>query len=81
MEIKSSKQIEEMSLREFVFFLNSLTTTELYKQFPGEFHVLKASDSVHESVDKVVAKRTLVEGVPELAYHGGMDLSRHYLYL
>jgi len=30
---------------------------------------------------RINGKRTLVEGVPELAYHGGMDLSRHYLYL
>lgn len=55
MIMKTAEEIKAMTLREFVFFLNSLTTTELHVQFPGRFHVLKASDSVTESSMNMLA--------------------------
>jgi hypothetical protein len=49
-----------MPLDKYVFWLNSMTTTELHKEFPGEFHVLKASDSVDESVKNVLANDAIL---------------------
>jgi hypothetical protein len=58
--MKTPDEIKAMTLREFVFFLNSLTTTELHKQFPGRFHTLKASDSVTESSMNMLANDAIL---------------------
>lgn len=58
--MKTPDEIKAMTLREFVFFLNSLTTTELHGQFPGRFHVLKASDSVTESSMNLLANDAIL---------------------
>ena len=58
--MKTPEEIKAMTLREFVFFLNSLTTSELYRQFPGRFHMLKASDSIKESAMNMLANDAIL---------------------
>jgi hypothetical protein len=58
--MKTAEEIKAMTLREFVFFLNSLTTTELIRQFPHRFHLLSASDSVEKSANKMVANDAIL---------------------
>jgi len=58
--MKTKEEIKAMSLREFVFFLNSLTTTELIRQFPHRFHLLSGSDSVQESSTKLLANDAIL---------------------
>jgi hypothetical protein len=58
----TDKQIIEKlkPLNEFVFWLNSMTTTELIKEFPTRFHLLDARDSVTESVNKYLANDAIL---------------------
>lgn len=58
--MKTKEEIQAMTLREFVFFLNSLTTTELIHQFPHRFHLLNASDSIEQSANKMVANDAIL---------------------
>ena len=51
---------EKMTLSEYVFWLHSMTTTELILQFPKEFHLLSAGDSTDESVKKVLANDAIL---------------------
>lgn len=58
--MKTPEEIDAMTLREFVLFLNSLTTTELIHQFPHRFHLLNARDSVEQSANKMVANDAIL---------------------
>lgn len=58
--MKTPDEIKAMTLREFVFFLNSLTTTELIRQFPFRFHLLSGSDTVEQSANKLVANDAIL---------------------
>jgi len=60
MKTLTQEQIIEMPLDEYIFWLNSMTTPELHEQFPGEFHVLKASDNQNESVTNLLANDAIL---------------------
>ena len=49
-----------MSLTDFVFFLNSLTTVELHQQFPNTFNKLSSAYGVHETVKKSLANDAIM---------------------
>jgi len=54
------EEIEKMPLDKYIFWLNSMTITELHKEFLGEFYVLKASDSKDESVMNILANDAIL---------------------
>jgi hypothetical protein len=58
--MKTQEEIDAMTLREFVFFLNSMTTTELIRQFPGRFHLLSARESIQESSMNLLANDAIL---------------------
>ena len=58
--MKTPDEIKGMTLREFVFFLNSMTTTELIHQFPYRFHLLSATDSREQSVNKLIYNEAIL---------------------
>ena len=54
------KQKEKMSLSKYIFWLNSMTTVELIKEFPNRFHILNAKDSQDESVLKIISNQAIL---------------------
>jgi len=48
------------TLSEYVSWLNSMTTTELLKEFPGEFHLLDAGESPAGCVTKILANDAIL---------------------
>jgi len=60
MKTLTKEQINKLPLDKYIFWLNSMTTPELHEQFPGEFHVLKASDNQNESVTNLLANDAIL---------------------
>lgn len=48
------------TLSEYVSWLNSMTTPELIKEFPGQFHTLNAKESSAECVKKMLANDAIL---------------------
>ena len=58
--MKTKEQIDKMPLDKYIFWLNSMTTAELHKEFPGEFNKLKAGDSQGETVKNMLANDAIL---------------------
>jgi acyl carrier protein len=43
--VEQGGSAEEMSLRDYVLWLNSMTLTELIQSIPNTFHILSSTDS------------------------------------
>lgn len=49
-----------MTTRDFVLWLNSMTTAELVQEFPNTFHYLNASDGVEGTANKMIANDAIL---------------------
>lgn len=54
------KPKKKRTLSEFVSWLNSMTTTELIKEFPGQFHDLRVGDSQSSTVTRILANDAIL---------------------
>jgi hypothetical protein len=48
------------NVREFVLKLNSMTSTELRKEFPNTFHELSPNDDIPITVQKMLANDAIL---------------------
>lgn len=51
---------KQKTLSEYIHWLHSMTTTELLREFPREFHLLDACDDNAKSVTKILANDAIL---------------------